>query len=189
LGQVNAGLVCIILWKESIRTILHTPRLSVQALTEAQLQVCYADRQQFGAEFGIPVLESPFTPVVLRAIQSKLAKMRLVPTERHPWFTYWLIVHRELNLGIGLVGFKGAPNGPAKVEIGYGLAHEQQGHGFMTEAARALVSWALSQPECTGVTAWTTSDNVASHRVLEKVGFVQDGQHGDQWHWTIQSRL
>ncbi len=164
-------------------TQLETPRLRLLPLSMGQLQLFEDDPYLLSADLPVPVLPSVVTPVVGRAIRAKLSKMRLVNAYYHNWYTYWLIVRQDENVGIGLIGFKGAPNGRAEVEIGYGLAPEQQGQGFMTEAARALVNWGLAQPDCTAVTAWTELDNVASQRVLEKIGMVRDGQQNNQYHW------
>lgn len=169
-------------------TLLLTPRLRLLPLSPEQLQSCQADPDNLAGSLDLPILPSVFSPVLRQAIAAKLTKMRLFPDLDYTWFTYWLIIRQKENLGIGLVGFKGAPNGRAEVEIGYGLAPEQAGQGFMTEAAGALVNWALAQPECATVTAWTKLDNIASQRVLKKIGLVCDRQQANQYHWrTIDS--
>ena len=62
-----------------------------------------------------------------------------------------------------------------KVSFGYHLSRSEWGRGFATEAAQAIVDWALDQPEVYRV--WTVCDveNHASARVLEKVGLVREG--------------
>jgi RimJ/RimL family protein N-acetyltransferase len=62
-----------------------------------------------------------------------------------------------------------------KAEIGYVLARPYWRQGIMTEAARQVVSWASSQPETYRVWAYCDVDNVASARVLEKVGMLREG--------------
>lgn len=58
--------------------------------------------------------------------------------------------------------------------IGYTLHPEHHGNGFATEAAAAVVDLLLSQG-VTRVTASLDPLNVASVRVLEKVGFRHEG--------------
>lgn len=164
-------------------TRLETPRLYLLALSEAQLKVLDDDPTLLNGDLPAPVRPSVINPVVARAIRAKLAKMRLASRRDHDWFTYWLIIRKDTNLGIGLAGFKGKPNGRAEVEIGYGIAPEEQGQGFMTEAAQALVNWALGQPTCGTVTAWTEKDNIASHRVLQKIGMVRGNEQNNQYFW------
>jgi RimJ/RimL family protein N-acetyltransferase len=53
------------------------------------------------------------------------------------------------------------------------LAHRLWGRGLATEIANVLVDWHRAHPmnEPGTLTAFATTDNVASRRVLEKVGF------------------
>lgn len=55
-------------------------------------------------------------------------------------------------------------------EIGYILSDSFWGQGFATEAARVLVAWAEMQPGLGRIVAVCHSDNLASRRVLEKIG-------------------
>ena len=50
------------------------------------------------------------------------------------------------------------------------------GEGIATEAARAVVDWALSESSVFRVWAVTDVDNVRSARVLEKLGFEREGR-------------
>lgn len=59
------------------------------------------------------------------------------------------------------------------VEIGYGLAEPYRGNGYGTEAAEALCVWLLTEAGATSITATgVEADNLASRRVLEKLGFT-----------------
>lgn len=62
------------------------------------------------------------------------------------------------------------------VDFGYLLNQKYWGQGYGTEAARAVVEWAISQPEIYRVWATCDTENLASVRVLEKSGFVNEGQ-------------
>ena len=55
------------------------------------------------------------------------------------------------------------------------LARPQWGHSIMTEAARCVVDWALSQAEIYRVGTVCDVDNAGSARVLEKVGLNREG--------------
>jgi len=63
-----------------------------------------------------------------------------------------------------------------RAEIGYAIARTAWGQGFTTEAARAVVEWTLTQPAVRRVWAYTDVENVASARVLEKVGMSREGK-------------
>ena len=47
---------------------------------------------------------------------------------------------------VGSAGFVGGPNERGEVELGYGILEGHRNRGYATEAARALVAWALTQP-------------------------------------------
>lgn len=62
-----------------------------------------------------------------------------------------------------------------RADLGYVLARPHWGQGIMTEAVRAVVGWALSEPELYRVWAVCDVDNKASARVLEKAGLEREG--------------
>ena len=59
--------------------------------------------------------------------------------------------------------------------LGYCLGDAEWGHGYATEAARALLQWAFDTLDLNRVQAETDTRNAASARVLEKLGFVREG--------------
>ena len=60
-------------------------------------------------------------------------------------------------------------------DVGYLLDRRHWGHGYATEAARAIVEWAFSKPSIRRVWATCDTENVASARVLEKAGLQREG--------------
>jgi ribosomal-protein-alanine N-acetyltransferase len=62
-----------------------------------------------------------------------------------------------------------------KVGIGYGAAPAYWGKGYVPEATRAIIDWAFQQPSIYRVYATTDVENIASRRVLEKVGMQCEG--------------
>lgn len=59
--------------------------------------------------------------------------------------------------------------------LGYCLNEKSWGHGYATEASRALLQWAFDSLDLNRVQAEADTRNVASGRVLEKLGFVLEG--------------
>ena len=84
----------------------------------------------------------------------------------------WLITLSEGGSAVGMIDVRFAA---CRAEVGYVLAQRYWGRGLMTEAAGVVVEWVIAQPEIHR--AWATVDleNVASQRVLEKVGMVKEG--------------
>jgi len=64
---------------------------------------------------------------------------------------------------------------PLPFTIGYWLAPDVWGRGFMTEAATALVDWLKQRGERAFVAGYF-ADNPASGRVLDKLGFLKAGR-------------
>ena len=59
--------------------------------------------------------------------------------------------------------------------LGYCFDDAAWGHGYATEAARAVLLWAFGTLDLNRVQAETDTRNVASARVLEKLAFVREG--------------
>ena len=60
-------------------------------------------------------------------------------------------------------------------DLGYWLAEHAWGHGYMTEAARALLNHAFAAGSKQISSGWITG-NDASRKVLSKLGFEADGR-------------
>lgn len=165
---------------------LTTSRLQIIALSLAQLQSFYQDPSLLAAALNLPLEDNITHPIVRQATRTKISKMRLAEPKLHHWFTYWLIVRRDVNLAVGTIGFKGEPDLSGSVEIGYGLAPTHREKGFMTEAAQAVTTWAFSQPNCITVFAATDPNNVPSHRVLQKIGMERAGELDGEWRWEMK---
>jgi len=88
-----------------------------------------------------------------------------------PWFLGFQIRTRSSDEPIGQCGFTGPPDSNGLAEIAYRMEPEQQGKGHATEAAGALVRFAMSDTRVRGLYAHTLASNPASGRVLTKCGF------------------
>ncbi len=75
-----------------------------------------------------------------------------------------------------------AARGP-EIEIAYRLAREAWGQGFATEAARAVLDWAMSEsgPALSRLIAVTHPANTPSQRVLQKLGMRCLGETDDYY--------
>ncbi|MEU8227779.1 GNAT family protein [Kribbella sp. NPDC048915] len=59
--------------------------------------------------------------------------------------------------------------------LGYCYNEKAWGHGYATEAARAVLTWAFDTLDLNRVQAEADTRNIASARVLEKLGFQREG--------------
>lgn len=100
-------------------------------------------------------------------------------SEERNWYTAWKITLHDGTV-IGDLCFKGPPQNGA-VEIGYGINEEYRSKGYATEAVRQAIQWAFSNDNVYFVTAETEGNNLASKRVLVKLGFSPcgTGKEGD----------
>jgi ribosomal-protein-alanine N-acetyltransferase len=163
---------------------IRTERLQLVALTFSQLGLYVAAPWQLEQELGLSVSRAIVTDPLRKAIEIKLSKMKLV--EEHPWYTYWLIVIAGEPYGAGLAGFKGSPNNQGEVEIGYGIDPACRNRGYMTEAVRGLIDWAFEDPRCRSIIAPNTErSNIASNRVLEKVGMRVSTETEEALDWRL----
>ena len=83
----------------------------------------------------------------------------------------WLIFRRENDELVGAISAREDQG----INLGYLIARSSWGHGFMSEALRAIVEWAFAQPDIFRVWAVCDCDNEASARLLERNGFHQEG--------------
>jgi ribosomal-protein-alanine N-acetyltransferase len=85
---------------------------------------------------------------------------------------HWTIVRKEDQELMGMINAKVENH---KWEVGYVLARAYWGKGYMTEALRKLVAWALEQPEISRIWSVCDIENRASGRVMEKSGMRREG--------------
>ncbi|WP_224448196.1 GNAT family N-acetyltransferase [Haloprofundus salilacus] len=76
---------------------------------------------------------------------------------------------------VGLCFFYDLDETNGSAEIGYWITLEAQGRGHATDAARTLARYAFDERRLDKLTARVRAPNVASGRVLEKVGFREEG--------------
>lgn len=162
-----------------------TSRLFLLELNLQQLELSLSDFPAFEHELGLTLMHGFFTDIVQRAVRMKVEKMRTADKSQHAWFTYWLIVIKEDNVGAGTLGFKGYPNEEGSTEIGYGIDPTYQNKGYMSEAVRSLIGWAFTDPVCNMITA-TEVYNPASRRLLEKLGAIQTEDNEKYTSWKIR---
>jgi len=168
-------------------TALTTTRLHLLKLSQQQLELSLSDLPKLEEQLDMTIAHEFFTERVQRAIRMKVEKMRAVDVSQHGWFTYWLIIIKEENIGAGMLGFKGYLNEEGSTEFGYGIDSAYQNKGYMSEAVKALADWAFSNPFCKVITA-TEVYNAASKRLLEKLGATQTEDNEKFTSWELRKR-
>ena len=116
----------------------------------------------------------------LKKAYSEMLQGCLDEPENRVWHAVWRMeVKHSPGTVAGDFSFKGLRE-DGMAEIGYGLREEYRGRGYMTEALKAAVRWALAQKGVSRVEAETEPENTASQRVLLRAGFVPAGTCGEE---------
>lgn len=98
--------------------------------------------------------------------------MRLVPHAlgRFEWFIYEGDAHEPS----GWVSLR-MQERDGRGEVGYSVVSERRGNGVATEALRALVREGFDRAHLQTIRAFCVPENSSSRRVLQNVGFAEDG--------------
>ncbi len=68
-----------------------------------------------------------------------------------------------------------------RAEVGYVLAHQHWGKGYMSEAMRCILDHAFNELDLHRLEADTDPENEGSLALLEKFGFRREGLFRDRW--------
>ena len=147
-----------------------SPRLEFRPLTIEAIEALIAgDREALEAEtlvrFPDPLSAPPEMDHALPAMRDSLRD----DPESAVWGPF-LIVAKETGEAVGSAGFSSEPSRDGQRELGYSVYPSFQGRGIASEAASALVAWALTQPGTRGVRATIPPWHVASQRVAARAG-------------------
>ena len=110
-------------------------------------------------------------------------KLRYLAKTSSPYdYLAWAVADKRSDRCIGLVNYHHREARNEKLEIGYILAPAQQGRGLMTEAVAALIAYCFDELAAHRIEALIHPDNVASIRLVERLGFLcEGGPLRDRW--------
>lgn len=155
--------------------ILSTARLKLRPLgpqDATPLFVMYSDAQ-FMRYWSFPVMRrfEQAVDYVARRVQGSGADIEIV----------WAIELEATREVIGICSLFNLEMASTRAEIGFGLQNAFWGKGYMSEAARAVIDCAFDVLGLHRLEAETDPRNVASARVLERLGFVREGLLRERW--------
>ncbi|MBV9142290.1 MAG: GNAT family N-acetyltransferase [Pseudonocardiales bacterium] len=114
------------------------------------------------------------------AMQTVLQGWTTEQTEMTPGTGRWALVLLQGGTLIGGISLLPMPVPEADVEIGYQLAPEYWGRGYITEAARALAHWAF-QHSLVELFALVARDNARAAATARRIGMEWVGE-SDKYH-------
>ena len=128
----------------------------------------YADLHEYLSDPSIYLYE-PGQPI-------NLQQARELAAERSRGDAFRAVILKSENRLIGhLVLEPVEPHELQTWELGYIFNRRYHGHGYATEAATALVAQALADPSIHRIRARCNPENVASWKLLERIGFTREG--------------
>ncbi|WMD10240.1 GNAT family N-acetyltransferase [Streptomyces sp. FXY-T5] len=161
-----AGRAPVTQWRWNNNLVIDTERLTLEGVTPAAA----ADLSTIG-EGGFEWIEGG--PVDGTRVGAGLVYKQYEDGIHRPEWGMYVLVRREDGRALGAMGFHGVPDGAGRVEVGYDLVEGARGHGYATEALRALSAWALERDEVRTVVANVERGNLPSQNVLARAGFTQ----------------
>lgn len=158
---------------------LETDRLRLTAMDARGLRAwldrdATALREATGAWFREPLDAPPLFRDDLDFFSQKMADR---PEELGWWV--WLALLREGGEAVAVCGLGGPPDDNGAVTLGYSVYPHVERQGYATEAAGALVAWALAQPGVERVRATVPPAHAASIAVARKIGMAEIGRAKD----------
>lgn len=95
----------------------------------------------------------------------------------------WGITLRSEDCVIGTCGFHGWAKNHCKIEIGYELTPEYWRQGIMTEVIPKIIEFGFNNLGLNRIEAFVEPENMGSRKVLEKVGFTEEGILKEHFYW------
>lgn len=144
------------------RPVLHTNRLVLRMPVEQDIPTIIVIVGDWEVASRLARVPHPYTEEDARFFLNEIAPAELT----------WAIVERASQEMVGVIGLARRADSPGALELGYYVARPHWGRGFATEAGAVVVAYGaglVGQPQ---LKSGYFSDNPASGRVLEKLGFT-----------------
>lgn len=147
--------------------MIETERLRLRPATPA-------DVEPLRAIYAHPDVERWIGPEMAADLDAAVAEQIKLHAERG--FCMFVMEDRATGAVLGDCGLQPLEMKGPEIEIGWDLAPDAWGHGYATEAARAVLARAFSQWSLDRVIAVVKHDNIASQKVAERAGMVAEGE-------------
>ena len=101
--------------------------------------------------------------------------IRLYNDDHHTFKHFFAVTVKESGTIIGICGIGGIAYDRTKNEVFYHIGKNYWGNGYATEAAKAMLDYAFGNLELKKIIAAVHPDNIASNRVIKKIGLKRAG--------------
>ncbi|PYY84801.1 GNAT family N-acetyltransferase [Pseudomonas sp. TKO26] len=158
--------------------VIRTPRLILRELVPSDIPALFAIHSDAEAMqwFGTDPITDYQQAEQLLAL---FASWRTLP---NPGVRWGIERHAEPGL-LGTCGLCKWNRQWRSCAIGFELARAAQGQGLMTEALEAILDWGFAHMTLNRIEAQVHPQNLASLRLLERMGFVREGLSRQAGYW------
>ena len=87
----------------------------------------------------------------------------------------WIIIRKSDGTRMGTCGFHCWNQNEGKVDVGYDLKEDFWGKGYMHEAMKEIITFAVNEMQVKEISACIYIDNQRSIRLVENLGFTLSG--------------
>lgn len=166
--------------------MIETEQLILKPLTYEQLLKYIKCDNSLESELHLNATSRTISPELKEAFEQTILPSVADKTKNYLFSTLWTAISKRDNKMVGDLCIIGEPNSEGEIEIGYGTYDEFQNRGFMTEIVSGIIQWAKIQPNVKSIIASTDKSNIASHKVLEKNGFIKIGETETLLNWKLK---
>ena len=146
---------------------VETDRLCLRMLTPDDIDA-------FALLYGDPdVMRYVATGVTVSREDSEYYLSRLIQYWQEHEFGRWAVTIKPVG---GFIGYCGLALYEGRHELMYALDKRYWGRGYATEAVRATLRYGFEELKLELIAAVTHKENVASQKVMEKVGMKYEGE-------------
>ncbi len=150
-------------------TEIHTERLTLRRFRSDDVKAAY---ENYGSDPKVNTYIS-FAPCTTIESTEQFLAMHLEQYASNPSFYGWAVTLDDVV--IGSIGLFNVDDDSQQCELGYSIGSKWWGKGFATEAASAVLQFGFSQMGAHRIYASHHIDNLASGKVLQKIGMLYEG--------------
>ncbi len=148
--------------------LLETDRLILRRFTEADVDHLFA----LDNDPEVMRYINGGTPTPREVIETQILPGFMRYDEQRPTFGFWAVDAKRNGEFLGWLCFRPKSENLHEVVLGYRFLRTAWGNGYATEGARAIINKGFTELGVQRVVATTYEENVASRRVMEKLGMV-----------------
>jgi RimJ/RimL family protein N-acetyltransferase len=152
---------------------LHSERLHITSLLESDIE----DIHEMVAHEEVGEFNTIGVPKILLETKKLFQPLLVEIMKPIPQKYFYVMRLKTTNDFVGDMGLTLGVEKYKKAEIHYSLHPKHWGHGYASEAVKAMVNFAFKELDLHRIEAGVAIENKRSITLLEKLGFEREGHH------------